>query len=456
MKTLSVLDYLFLFLENKKQPMHIAGLCLFELPIGASDDFIPKLIKTLTKHQQADFPFNHKPHRWFFWQRDEQFNLSHHFHHITLAPNSSLDDLLSHLSKKHSQIISKDKPLWTLYLIDNICPADGSDRPRFAIWIKIHHSLADGVAGMRLIKKSLSSDPNCREFSPFWATSPKNRQQINELIDTTQPAKTLIKQQLSAIYPVIKALTLGLKEHFNPYSPFVSTFDAPKSILNQRITSTRHLSVASFDKSRFSDTAKALSITTNDLLLAVCSGALRAYLMSQNALPAKPLIAFVPISLRRDDSITGNQLSFLLTNLGTHLDTATARLSAIKDSIDDGKQRFARLSPAQVICYSAIAYGWAGINLATGLLPTRQAFNLIISNVPSDSTPLYLYGAKLVGIYPASVLFDGQAMNITLTNHQDQIDFGITACSTALPNIGRFLSLVADELGVFERLAKTS
>lgn len=450
MKVLSVLDYLFLFLENKKQPMHIAGLCLFEIPMGANDDFIPTLIQKLTAHQKATFPFGYKPYRHLFWQMDKKFELSRHFHHISLAKNSSLDDLLTHISKKHGERLSKDKPLWEFYLFDNIRPADDSDRPRFAIWIKIHHSLADGVASMRLVKQSLSHDPNSGVFVPFWENIRKKSKNINHIKEKS-PHKNITS---NPIYPVAKELMMGLAEQFKPNSPFVSTFDAPKSILNQRITNTRHLSVASFDKSRFADTAKTLSVTTNDLLLAVCSGALRSYLLSQNALPKKPLIAFVPISLRHDDSTTGNQLSFILTNLGTHLDTAYARLSAIKDSIDDGKRRFARLTPTQVIAYSAITYGWAGINLATRLAPARQAFNLIISNVPSDNTPLYLHGAKLVGVYPASVLFDGQAMNITLTNHQDQIDFGVTACSTALPNIGRFLSLVKDELLVFENLAK--
>lgn len=353
----------------------------------------------------------------------------------------------------------KDKPQWELYLIDNICPASGSDRPRFAIWIKIHHSLTDGVAGMRLVKNSLSNDPNSVQILPFWATPPKKRSSIGNCIHNAKNTKDFIKQ-LGSARPVIQELKKGLQARFNKNTLFVSTFDAPKSILNQPITGTRHLSVASFDKSRFTRIIKALSyddcsFTTNDLLLAVCSGALRHYLKHQQALPDNPLIAFVPISLRRDNSSAGNQLSFLLANLATNKNNALERLSIIKQSMDNGKERFSRLSPTQVIAYSAITYGWAGVNLATRLAPTKQAFNLIISNVPSDNTPLYLHGARLVGMYPASVLFDGQAINITITNHQEQIDFGVTACSTALPDIEHFLSLVEDELRDFELLAST-
>lgn len=450
MKAPSLIDCLFLLLENQKQPMHIAGLCLFELPDSAGADFVANLAQAFRSHRQAIFPFNHKLSRYFCWEHDRNFKLEHHFYHATLT-DGTLDELLHYIATQHEKIIQKDKPRWELHLIGNICPAREGLPPRFAVWLKIHHSLADGIAGMRLLQRSLSRTSDSLESVPFWATTKKSK-----------PAKARPHRQkptawssMVGIHPVAKELWSGFKSKFDPSSPFVSTFDAPKSMLNQKISHTRHLSVASFDKGRFTSTAKTLSVSTNDLILAVCAGALRRYLVSQNALPDKPLIAFVPISLRRDDSATGNQLSFLLANLGTHLAHAKERLFVIKNSMDDGKRRFSRLSFAQVIAYSLCTYGWAGVNLATGLSPTHQAFNLIISNVPAEDAPLYLHGAKLTGIYPASVLFDGQAMNITFVNHQDTIDFGVTACRSVLPNIEQFLGWVGDELAIFESLANT-
>lgn len=311
--------------------------------------------------------------------------------------------------------------------------------------------MADGVAAMRLFQQSLSASP-ATQINPFWSLSPKQRHQLDVILPAQKTLWHTLKEQVSTLPPVTHELMRGLKAKLTPNSPFVSTFDAPKSILNQRITSTRQLLVGSFDKWRFSGTAKQLGVTTNDLLLAVCSGALRRYLLSQNALPDKPLIAFVPISLRHDDSMVGNQLSFLLANLGTHHAHPHERLTAIKNSMDDGKRRFSRMNQAQTINYSIATYGWAGVNLALGLAPTHQAFNLIISNVPGDSQTLYLNGARLTGIYPASVLFDGQAMNITIANHQDKIDFGITTCRSALPQMEGFLTLVEEELEAFECL----
>lgn len=116
-----------------------------------------------------------------------------------------------------------------------------------------------------------------------------------------------------------------------------------------------------------------------------------------------PLIAFVPISLRKNDTALGNQISFIPTNLGTNNPDAIARLRLIHDSVQAGKMRAGRMTQAEFINYTAVHYAWAGINLAMRLYPAKQAFNLIISNIPGDSTPLYLNGAKLTAMYPASV-----------------------------------------------------
>ena len=311
--------------------------------------------------------------------------------------------------------------------------------------------MVDGIAAMRLLERSLSTLPDDRFMLPFWSLSTKYRSQIDAILPIHKPAWTIIKEQLGTIKPVAREILRGFKHRHR--NNFISTFDAPKSLLNQRISSARSLAMRSFDKTRFANVAQKFDITTNDVILAVCAGALREYLLSQNALPDKPLIAFVPISLRQDNSSLGNQLSFLLTNLGTHESSPIARLKTIKSSINDGKKRFSRMTQAQVINYSALTYGWAGINLATRAYPAKQAFNLIISNVPGDNTPLYLNGARLTGIFPASVLFDGQALNITLANYQDKLDFGITACISTLPNIDKLPDLIEKHIAEYENIA---
>ncbi len=456
-RPLSAIDYLFLFLENRKQPMHVAGLCVFELPSDNEDFFAQLVCHIRSKNFQPTSPFGQVLYKHFFWCDDKEFDIEYHFHHIALPKHnhvSGTKELFAYLSHEHSRTMDKDRPLWEFHLIEGIAPVCEGAPERFAIWLKIHHSVADGIAAIRLLRRSLSTDKNALLTTPFWAFTSERHKQLDGILPTYKSKWQLLKEQVSTIKTVGTELLSNLKNKLNQHSYFVSTFDAPKSILNQKITSTRHLSVQSFAKKRFLNIAKYFNTTTNDVILAICSGALRRYLLTQNALPDKPLIAFVPISLRKDDSANGNQISFLLANLGTHFGNAIARLTAIKQSVSDGKARFSRMSQSQIINYSATVYAWAMLNLATGAFPSRQAFNLIISNVPADSTPLYLHGAKLTGIYPASVLFDGQALNITIINHQDTLDFGITACATALPQIENFTDFVADELRAFENLLK--
>lgn len=484
MKTLSLIDNLFLFLENHKQPMHVAGLCLFELPDGAPDDFVHDIYLKLsaqspqTCNLRPRFPFNQRLVGRFFWRDDDSFELASQVHYYSLtdldiATNSAqtLNDLLvkdisdepddikkliAHISHSHAKPLNRHKPLWTLHILDHIPPQTAGGKARFGLWLKMHHALADGVAAMRLLRHSLASTAN-DTILPFWAldNSPTSLQKNHNTANTLTNKKTTTSRLYSAFTSIpMVARELIRDVHLHLTGRGISTFSTPTSVLNQRISHHRHVSLMSLAKSRFTSTAQMLNVTTNDLLLAVTSGALRAYLLKHNALPTKPLTAFVPISLRQDNSCTGNQLSFVLTNLGTHHTDASERLTTIKRSMDDGKRRFGKLTFGQTILYSICAYGWAGLNLATSTLPRHQAFNLIISNVPSPHDNHYLYDARLIGIYPASVLFDGQALNLTLVNHGERIDIGVTACPTVLPHISDFLHFMEYELAVFEHLAQ--
>lgn len=451
MHTLSLTDHVFLMLENKKQPMHVAGVCVFELPENACDDFLYQLIDDMKLSETLPtFPFNQVLDKKFFWKKDDNFKVEHHFRHIALPKPSGMNELMSYISKEHSRVMDRQKPLWEFHLIEGLAPETVGRPMRFAIYLKIHHAIADGVAAMRLLQMSLSKDKTARLSVPFWAIKTDNRHQLQDLITKEKSITKLIKNQLTSIKPVSLAIA---KRYLDRNAPaFTSVFDAPVSILNQKIRATRKFAARSFDKSIFETIATGFGITTNDAILAVCSGAIRQYLIQKNALPDNPLIAFVPISLRKDDSILGNQLSFLLANLATNQACPKNRLKVIADSMADGKSRFAKLTQTQIINYSLAIYAAAAANLATGLVPSKQAFNLIISNVPGAKQKLYINGARLTGIFPASVLFDGQALNITLANYQDKIDFGITACDVALPNIECLLDFIDNELKLLTSL----
>lgn len=456
MRLLTAVDQLFLLLESRKQPMHVGGLFLFELPVdaqGTDDDFVYQLVQQMqTSKIPPSFPFNQVLEHLLFWKQDENFHVEHHFRHVALPRPARVRELLMYISKEHSRLLDRAMPLWECHVIEGIQPEAEGSPERFALYFKIHHSLVDGIAAMRLIQKSLSQSPNEPMTLPVWSLMARHRNQVDALIPSDRSAIRIIKEQLSTIKPVFTELLDNFKHYGD--EDYVSTFEAPKSILNRRISASRRIAAQSYDMPRFRNIAEKLDVNMNDVVLAVCSGAMRRYLLALDALPSKPLIAFVPISLRRDDSATGNQVSFLLANLGTHLNDPVRRLHLIHSTMNSGKRRFRRMNQAQVINYSAIAYAWEGINVLTGLFPKKQAFNLIISNVPGAKKPLYWNGALLKALYPASIIVDGQAMNITLATYLDKIEFCITACSKTLPHVQDMLALIEEELDVLERISE--
>lgn len=448
MRRLGLIDYLFLLLDNARQPMHVAGVCLFDYPLDADDDFVWQLYQQAKASDSPQFPFNQTLHRMAFWRQISQFDHNAHCHYHKLTTGNQAD-WQQQINQLHQIPLNRQNPLWSLHLIDGV--RDNNGKRQFFIYLKIHHALTDGVAAVRLFQGSLSSDMTQKNlpFAP-WTIRPKRQK------TQATPKKSLnpLKSSLS----VLRALQQDCQDFWQKNERFVSSFAAPKSPLNQKITQARHIGLHTLQKSRISRLADLTGVSNNEMILAICGQAIDAYLhgqFAQNNLPNKPLIAFAPISLRQDDSSTGNQLSFLPASLGKFGDTPADRIGQIHQSLAYGKQRYAQMNFAEVIAHTAIHFGWAGINLATGIYPDKQAFNLVISNLPAKDEMQYFNGAKLVGMYPASVLFDGQALNISFCNYQDRLDFGIVACPDTLPNIDTLPALMDQALLDFEQVFLT-
>lgn len=447
MRPLHPIDFIFLSLEKRQQPMHVGGLFLFEIPENAPDTFMQDLVNDIRKSKTIPVPpFNNRL-SGLFWDEDEEFDLDHHFRHVSLPHPGRIRELLIYISQEHSTLIDRAKPLWTCNIIEGI---EGN---RFAMYFKIHHAMVDGVAGMRLIEKSLSDDPTEKSIVPPWCVEGKRAKRLKD----SKPGRIKkvlmgLKDQLQATPRVMQELSQTLLKDFGRNPDYVSSFQAPSSILNQRVSSSRRFAAQSFELDRFRHIAKALDVTINDIVLAVCSGALREYLISHQSLPNKPLIAMVPASLRSDDSDVSNRITMILANLATHKDDPLERLQTIRRSVQNAKQRFKRMTSDQILNYSAVVYGPAGLNILSGMMPKHQAFNLVISNVPGPREPLYWNGAKLDALYPASIVLDGQALNITKTSYLDKLEVGLTACRNALPRMQNLLTHLEDEILRFEQL----
>ncbi len=447
MRPLHPIDFIFLSLENRQQPMHVGGLFLFQIPENAPASFIQNLVADIRNSKSIPIPpFNNKLNG-LFWDEDEEFDLDHHFRHIALPQPGRILELLTYISQEHSSLIDRAKPLWTCHIIEGI---EGN---RFAMYFKIHHAMVDGIAGMRLVEKSLSQDPNAKSIVPPWCVEGPRAKRLKEPnVSRFKKIMNGVMGQLGSTPRVMYELSQTVMKDMGRNPDYVSSFQAPSSILNQRVSSSRRFAAQSFEFDRLRHISKSLGVTINDIVLAICSGALREYLLSQDALPKKPLIAMVPASVRDDDSSMSNRITMILANLGTHKEDPLERLAIVRRSVQNAKEKFKRMNSNQILNYSAFVYSAAGLNIASGLLPKRQAFNLVISNVPGPREPLYWNGARLDALYPASIILDGQALNITMTSYLDKLEVGLTACRNALPKMQNLLTHLEEEIQRFEAI----
>ncbi len=449
MKPLSLADQVFLWLEKRQQPMHVGGLHLFSFPEGVGPKYVTELADYMRSYEKPITPFNQRLKTRFgqyYWEQDTQFDLEHHFRHSALPKPGRIRELLSLVSVKHSALMDRERPMWECHLIEGI------QGRRFAMYYKAHHCMLDGVAAMRLTMKLLSESPDQRNSPPLWAL-PERQRKTPLGVSREGIAASLAAlageagKQISTVPTLIREVGHALNQaRSNP--DYVSVFQAPPSILNKRITGSRRFAAQSYPKERFTAIAKKTGATLNDVVMAVCGSALRNYLISQQALPTKPLIAMVPMSMRHDDSDSGNQIAMILANLGTHIADPAQRLNIIRGSIKDAKERFSQMSLEEAINYTALMLAPAGLNMLMGLSNKLQAFNVVISNVPGPKKPLYWNGAKLEGMYPVSIPLDRIALNITLVSYVDQLEFGFTACRRTLPSMQRLLDYV--ESGIEE------
>ncbi|WP_084197586.1 WS/DGAT/MGAT family O-acyltransferase [Solimonas soli] len=451
MKPLSPVDQMFLWLERRTQPMHVGGLELLTPPAGAGPDWLARQVEELRKAVRAQPPFNrHLVRRLgsWLWTEDEDFDLDAHFIHMALPAPGRVRELLALVSQLHAAPLDRARPLWEFYIISGL--EDG----RFAIYAKIHHAMVDGVAAMRLLRKSMSEDPLVPAIAP-WTMAPRvqrdeaSPQAPRGAYSSLAHALANVRAQAATVPAVARELYRSIREgRENP--DYVSAFQAPRSILNQRISGSRRFAAQSYAIARIRRAVKQHRVTVNDVVLAMCASALRRYLLDLDALPARPLIAMVPLSLRRDGSDEGNQIAMVLANLGTHVADPLARLAVIQGSMLDAKQRYSRMGPAAMLNYVATVMAPAGLNIATGIAPRWQSFNVIISNVPGPKRTLYWNGARLDGMYPVSIVTDGLALNITLTSYVDRVEFGVIACRRTLPRVQRLLEYFDQGLAELE------
>ncbi|MGW7533762.1 WS/DGAT/MGAT family O-acyltransferase [Amycolatopsis sp. NPDC054798] len=450
MPLMPVTDSMFLMVETREHPMHVGGLQLFRKPEGAGEDYLRDLRRSLLESDNMRSVFRMRPSRpvntvgHVRWSRDTDLELDYHFRHSALPQPGRIRELLELTSRWHSTLLDRHRPLWETHLIEGL--RDG----RFAIYSKIHHALMDGVSALRHLQGTLSDDPADLDCPPPWGSRDKPAANHNGRAPASPFA--LVGKTFEQVAGIAPAAAKVAREAFREHR-LTLPMQAPKTMLNVPIGGARRFAAQSWPLDRVREVATAAGVSRNDVVLAMCSGALRDYLIEQSALPDAPLVAMVPVSLRRRDSgdATGNNIGALLCNLATDHSDPAQRLAAISESMSNGKKLFSQLSPLQTLLLSGINVAQLGASPIPGVVGnTRPPFNLVISNVPGPRKQMYWNGAALDGIYPASVLLDGQALNITLTSNGDNLDFGVTGCRRSVPHLQRILTHLDTALAELE------
>ncbi|GGC55041.1 wax ester/triacylglycerol synthase family O-acyltransferase [Hoyosella rhizosphaerae] len=451
-KWLSPLDAMFLYMESPDSMMHVGGLIEIEVTNGTTGDMSRQIRDELQEMTSAESPWNLKlatprflknpVHRWV---EDTEFDAMYHVRRSALPSPGSERELGVLVSRLHSRPLDFRRPPWECYIIE------GHESGNLMMYTKVHHSLVDGYTAVKTLMRSFSKTPDAPE-EPFFFQIPPPRKRLRSTTDAPADQGSFISAvagHTTSVRDIGKSLGRLSRSRFRKHDPIVTVLQAPKSILNGRIGRNRRFATQQYDITRLKAIATAAGCTLNDVVLAVCGGGLRTYLQSIEALPSKPLIAFVPVNIRpKDDPGGGNMVGGMLASLGTDAETAEERLKAVVASTSAAKQQMENMTRAAIIAYTT--YVGSPLLIQTGLAQfglskiIPPSFNVVISNVPGPKQPLYFRGNRLASVYPVSFLMHGGPLNITCESYGDTLNFGFVGCRDTLPRLQR-LALACGE-----------
>ena len=459
MKKLSAADNGFLQVERAETPMHVGGLVIFKIPKGANEkELIQLVIEGMGSALAPISPFNAKL-SMSTKPGDTpslvpvKVELDHHIRHIALPQPKSIEQLTDLVAQFHSQLLDRSRPLWELYVVEGI------SQRRFALYLKVHHAVMDGMGAIGLMDEIFSSSPDQKTIS-ISSKKKKNRSQptltMREKIDRffSSASKQLkVLPELTNTFAGIAGQLLNKETTISPL-----WYTAPKFALNVPITSTRGLALSQFSVSEFKKVGKANDATINDLILTVISGALRRFFKENQQLPQDSLVCCVPISIRsdQDGAAAGNAFSSILCSLGTQIEDPLKRLKHVQTSTMKGKEQLLQMSKKAIEMYTIMM---ATPNILSHLLKISekvpQPFNILVSNVPASKQTMYLYGAELEAFHAINLIFDMQALNITVTSYKDMLDFSFLSCKTILPEMDKLVKYVEEEFMNLKKISES-
>ncbi len=483
MKQLTGIDASFLHMESSTTFGHVSGLGMYRRPSPLFDPYetVYERFRAIVGHAEplrrrlVEVPFglDHP-----YWIVDDEFDLDFHVRHLGLAPPGSDQQLSAQVARIVGRPLDRSRPLWEVYVIE------GLRDDRWALLTKLHHATIDGAAGVILLTMltDATADAEFRLQPQEWdgerAPDPIDlvRRTIASL--AANPVKT-VRLNLRLAQTAAEALGInnfaGVMNHMrgvvrratgadqaqpdNEQLVTIPVSPAPPTPWNKRITAHRRFAMRSAALDDIKALKNATEGTVNDVVMAVCAGALRAYLVSHDALPNKPLRAMVPVSIRTGDETDPwtNRVTGIVADLPTTEADPLARVAACQRAMAAAKRQF-ELVPANTLTDVAQTaspiVATAATRLASRLANrVNMPANVVISNVPGPRQPLFLSGAQMERYIPVSIVTDGMGLNITVHSYLDRLDFGLVACRELVPDLEHLADLHMDEISVLMKAA---
>jgi len=461
MKRLGTLDASWLAVESEDTPMHVGNMQIFSLPEGAPDTFLRDMVISMKETGDVAQPWCSKL-AWPgvlgrllapSWKVDKNLDLDYHVRHSALPNPGGERELGILVSRLHSNPLDFARPLWECHVIE------GLENNRFALYTKMHHSMIDGISGVRLLQRVLSTDPNERGMLPPWAVRPVRRRGAKGDSEASIPAAfsqalDALKWQADMAPTLWRAGNRLVHSVRHPEDGLTAPFTGPISKINHRVTGQRRFATQHYQLDRLKELTRVSGASLNDIVLYLCGTALRRFLLEQDDLPDSSLTAGIPVNIRAaDDQGTGTRISFMIASLATNEADPLSRLQSIKSSTRRAKEHLQKLPKSALNQYTMLLMSPYILQLMSGLGGRmRPVFNVTISNVPGPQATLYYEGAKLEAMYPVSLIAHGGALNITCLSYAGSLNFGFTGCRDTLPSMQKLAVYTGEALDELEAL----
>ena len=467
MRRMPITDAFFLLMESRRTPMHVGGLNLFTLPKDVDDaTFLNNLGDILRYDGELRRPFGEKLKTGplgiagnIWWEEDEELDMEYHVRHSALPKPGRYRELFSLVSRLHSQLLDRSRPLWEIHLIE------GLQNRQFATYFKAHHCAIDGVGAMHLMSSMYSTNARTKvknsplSYEAYMAYKNKVEAQSARKVHPKESeilaVGEVLREQLGGTVNVAKALRDTAGIWMGKKSKMVVPFHkVPRSALSTQLTGARRFVAQSWPFERVRAVGRAYDATLNDTVLAMCAGALRKQLLDQRGLPKQSLKAMAPVSVRAaDDLDSSNAVGMVVADLATNVRDPAKRIRRIKESMDAAKAQLQQMSAREIQVYTGITQAPLLLTQLTGLGSRLPAFSTVVSNVPGPREKRYWNGARMDGMYPVSIPFDGGAVNFTVVSNFENLDFGIVACRKSVPHVQRLIDYMEESLVELEEAA---